>query len=90
MPLPTFGMAAGALGTGRAVTDRVVIGVRAGAGIPQTIPERADVRTNRARKGSRGGRPSNFNAARYKDRTRSSGRSTGSSCSGLWRLGTTS
>jgi transposase len=37
-------------------------------GIPHTIPERADVRASRARKGSRGGRPPNFNAARYKDR----------------------
>ncbi|MEU7873131.1 transposase [Dactylosporangium sp. NPDC049140] len=37
-------------------------------GIPHTIPERADVRANRARKGSRGGQPPNFNAARYKDR----------------------
>jgi transposase len=37
-------------------------------GIPHTIPEREDVRASRARKGSRGGRPRNFNAERYKDR----------------------
>lgn len=37
-------------------------------GIPHTIPEREDVRASRARKGSRGGRPPNFNADRYKDR----------------------
>jgi transposase len=36
--------------------------------IPHTIPERDDVRASRARKGSRGGRPLNFNAERYKDR----------------------
>jgi transposase len=37
-------------------------------GIAHTIPERDDVRASRARKGSRGGRPPNFNATRYKDR----------------------
>jgi len=36
--------------------------------IPHTIPERADVQANRARRGSRGGRPPNFNAGRYTDR----------------------
>jgi transposase len=36
--------------------------------IPHTIPEREDVRASRARKGSRGGRPPNFNPDRYKDR----------------------
>ena len=36
--------------------------------IPHTIPERDDVRASRAKKGSRGGRPPNFNATRYKDR----------------------
>src|SRR3954447_17643026 len=42
--------------------------LRAGR-IPHTIPERDDVRASRARKGSRGGRPPNFNAEqRYKDR----------------------
>jgi transposase len=39
-------------------------------GIPHTIPERADVQASRARKGSRGGRPPNFNKQRYKDRNR--------------------
>ncbi|BEL06006.1 hypothetical protein Q0Z83_041970 [Actinoplanes sichuanensis] len=38
--------------------------------IPHTIPERDDVRRSRAGKGSRGGRPPNFNAQRYKDRKR--------------------
>lgn len=37
-------------------------------GIPHTIPERDDVRASRARKGSRGGRPPNFNPVRYKTR----------------------
>jgi transposase len=37
-------------------------------GIPHTIPEREDVRASRVRKGSRGGRPCNFDAVRYKDR----------------------
>lgn len=37
-------------------------------GIAHTIPERDDVRASRARKGSRGGRPPNFNAQRYKAR----------------------
>jgi hypothetical protein len=37
-------------------------------GIPHTIPERADVRASRARKGSRGGRPPNFDTTRYKNR----------------------
>lgn len=37
-------------------------------GIPHTIPERDDVRASRARKGSRGGRPPNFDTDRYKDR----------------------
>lgn len=37
-------------------------------GIPHTIPERDDVRASRARKGSRGGRPPNFDPVRYKDR----------------------
>ena len=36
--------------------------------IPHTIPERDDVRASRARKGSRGGRPPNFNPDRYKTR----------------------
>ena len=36
--------------------------------IPHTIPERDDVRRSRAKKGSSGGRPPNFNAERYKDR----------------------
>jgi transposase len=36
--------------------------------IPHTIPERDDVRASRARKGSRGGRPPNFNPDRYKSR----------------------
>jgi hypothetical protein len=36
--------------------------------IPHTIPERDDVRSSRARNGSRGGRPPNFNPERYKDR----------------------
>jgi transposase len=36
--------------------------------IPHTIPERDDVRRSRAKKGSHGGRPPKFNAARYKDR----------------------
>lgn len=44
--------------------------VAARTGIPHTIPERADVRASRARQGSRGGRPPNFNAAQYKDRNR--------------------
>jgi hypothetical protein len=39
-------------------------------GIAHTIPERADVQASRARKGSRGGRPPNFNASRYTDRNR--------------------
>jgi len=42
--------------------------VAAGAGHPHTIPEREDVRASRVRKGSRGGRPCNFDAVRYKDR----------------------
>jgi transposase len=37
-------------------------------GIAHTIPERDDVRASRTRKGSRGGRPPNFNKVRYKDR----------------------
>jgi transposase len=37
-------------------------------GIPHTIPERDDVIASRARKGSRGGRPPNFNASKYRDR----------------------
>jgi transposase len=37
-------------------------------GIPHTIPEREDVQASRARKGSRGGRPPNFDTAQYKDR----------------------
>lgn len=37
-------------------------------GIAHTIPERDDVKNSRARKGSRGGRPPNFNAQRYKSR----------------------
>ena len=41
--------------------------LRAG-GIAHTIPERDDVRRSRARKGSRGGRPPNFNPSRYKTR----------------------
>jgi transposase len=36
--------------------------------IPHTVPERDDVRRSRARKGSRGGRPPNVDAQRYKDR----------------------
>lgn len=36
--------------------------------IPHTIPERDDVIAGRARRGSRGGRPPNFDAERYKDR----------------------
>ncbi|GAA2529736.1 hypothetical protein GCM10010201_31240 [Pilimelia columellifera subsp. columellifera] len=39
-----------------------------GRGIAHTIPERDDVIANRTRKGSAGGRPPNFNPARYKDR----------------------
>ena len=38
--------------------------------IPHTIPEKDDVAASRARKGSRGGRPPNFNRQRYKDRNR--------------------
>jgi transposase len=38
--------------------------------IPHTIPERDDVAANRVRKGSRGGRPPNFDPERYKDRNR--------------------
>jgi transposase len=37
-------------------------------GITHTIPERDDVIASRAHKGSRGGRPPNFNAATYKHR----------------------
>jgi transposase len=37
-------------------------------GIAHTIPEREDVLASRARKGSRGGRPPNFNAGTYKQR----------------------
>lgn len=37
-------------------------------GIPHTIPERADVRASRARKGARGGRPPTFNPTQYKSR----------------------
>lgn len=36
--------------------------------IPHTIPERDDVIGSRKRKGSRGGRPPNFNARQYKQR----------------------
>jgi hypothetical protein len=36
--------------------------------IPHTIPERNDVRASRARKGSRGGRPPNFDPTQYKSR----------------------
>ena len=32
------------------------------------MPDRGDVLAGRARRGSRGGRPPNFNAERYKDR----------------------
>ena len=38
--------------------------------IPHTIPERADQKANRARRGRRGGRPPVFDAARYKQRNR--------------------
>lgn len=37
-------------------------------GITAVIPERADQIANRARKGSAGGRPVNFDAAAYKNR----------------------
>jgi len=37
-------------------------------GITATIPEPADQKANRARRGSRGGRPPAFDAARYKQR----------------------
>jgi transposase len=37
-------------------------------GIAHTIPERDDVKASRVRKGSRGGRPRDFDAVRYKDR----------------------
>jgi transposase len=37
-------------------------------GIKATIPEPADQRANRARRGSRGGRPPAFDADRYQDR----------------------
>lgn len=37
-------------------------------GIGHTIPERADQRANRQRRGSRGGRPPRFDAQRYKHR----------------------
>jgi len=37
-------------------------------GIPHTIPERDDVVKARARRGSRGGRPPNFDSDRYKTR----------------------
>jgi transposase len=36
--------------------------------IPHTIPERKDHIANRARRGSQGGRPPNFDPERYKDR----------------------
>jgi transposase len=36
--------------------------------IPHTIPERDDQRANRARRGARGGRPPNFDRARYRQR----------------------
>jgi transposase len=36
--------------------------------IPHTIPERADQQANRARRGSRGGRPPAFDRDRYKQR----------------------
>jgi len=38
--------------------------------IQHTIPERRDHKANRARRGSRGGRPPNFDPARYKQRNR--------------------
>lgn len=37
-------------------------------GIPHSIPERDDVKNSRVRKGSRGGRPPKFDAARYRNR----------------------
>ncbi|MBB6035008.1 transposase [Phytomonospora endophytica] len=37
-------------------------------GIGATIPERADHKTNRARRGPRGGRPPTFDQQRYKHR----------------------
>jgi transposase len=37
-------------------------------GIQATIPEPADQQANRTRRGPRGGRPSTFDAMRYKDR----------------------
>lgn len=37
-------------------------------GIPHTIPERADQKANRARRGSRGGRPPVFDREVYKHR----------------------
>jgi transposase len=36
--------------------------------IPHTIPERADQQANRARRGSRGGRPPGFDPDRYRQR----------------------
>jgi transposase len=36
--------------------------------IPHTIPERADQQANRARRGSRGGRPPRFDRDRYRQR----------------------
>jgi transposase len=36
--------------------------------IPHTIPKRDGVLAGRARRGSRGGRPPNFDAEQYKDR----------------------
>ncbi len=38
--------------------------------IPHTIPERKDHKTNRARRGSHGGRPPNFDRELYKQRNR--------------------
>jgi transposase len=36
--------------------------------IPHSIPEREDQKVNRARKGTRGGRPPGFDRARYRQR----------------------
>lgn len=57
--------------------------------ILHTIPERRDQRANRRRRGSRGGRPTAFDRARYARENEVDGTSTGSKGPGPWRLGTT-
>jgi transposase len=52
----------------KAYSNRAIRGHLRRRGITATIPEPADQKANRARRGSRGGRPPAFDAERYKQR----------------------